>query len=70
MGSDLGLMGLHNRKDQIFYFLIYSQNMAFFVVKKIKIFAFFGPKKGHILAKNKKIKNLILAIVEGHETKV
>ena len=34
------------------------------------IFAFFDHKKGHILAKNQKIKNLNLAIVEGHETKV
>ena len=69
IGSNLGLMALHNRKDQIFDFLIFSQNMAFLGPKNAKI-RFFHYKKGHILAKNQKIKNLVLAIVEAHETKV
>ena len=53
IGSNLGLMALHNRKDQIFDFLIFSQNMAFLGPKNAKI-RFFHYKKGHILAKNQK----------------
>ena len=69
MGSDLGLMALHNRKVQIFDFSIFFQIMAIFRSKNCQNFIFW-PKKGHNLEKNQKIKNLHLAIVEGHETKV
>ena len=36
----------------------------------VLLLAFFGPKNAHISAKNQKIKNLVPAIVKGHETKV
>ena len=65
MGTDLGLMALHNRIRQIFDFLIFSQKTL-----KFRFLPFFGPKNAHILAKNQKIKNLVNAIVEGRETKV
>jgi hypothetical protein len=37
MGTDLGLMALHNRMYQIFDFLIFSQNMGIFRSKKWQI---------------------------------
>ena len=69
IGSNLHPMALHNLKDQIFDFRIVSLFTAMLWSKNGQK----RPKtaiKWQKRAKNMKIKNLIPAIVEGHEMKI
>merc|ERR1711928_240807 len=69
IGSNLHFMALHNSYDQIFDFLILCSFRAHFVAKKSKFWQI-SALESRKNAKNQKIKNLIIRIVEGHEIKV
>ena len=69
IGSNLHFMALHTSYDQIFVFLIFCSFRARFVAKKSKFWQI-SALESRKNAKNQKIKNLILGIVEGHEMKV
>ena len=58
-----------NARFKFLIFWFFAKIWPFLWSKNAKI-QFLDHKKGHILAKNRKIKNLNLPFVEGHETKV